>query len=152
MIEFKPIPSCPGYEVSACGIVKGPQKILKLYLSKIGYLTFNISTGGSGKSSTKAVHRKVAEAWDLKGEGDCINHIDHNKTNNNILNLERCTRKENYHAAVKFYGKHLAQKYNDKFCDLIFKFRNQGLSHRKIANKLSCSKSTVTRILGSYTA
>ena len=40
-------------------------------------MSFNISTGGAGKSAKKFIHVKVAEAWGLKGEGDCINHIDH---------------------------------------------------------------------------
>ena len=150
MIEFKPIPSCPGYEISSCGVVKSPRKILKPYLNNNGYLSFNISTGGAGKSAKKFIHVKVAEAWGLKGEGDCINHIDHNRLNNNLSNLERCTRKENYYAAVKFYGKHLSQKYDNKYYDLIREARSEGLSHRKIAEKLGCSKATVTRILNSY--
>jgi hypothetical protein len=152
MIEFKPIPSCPGYEISSCGIVKGPQKILKPYLNSTGYLSFNIPAGGAGKSSKQYIHVKVAEAWGLKGEGDCINHIDHNKSNNNLLNLERCTLKQNYYAAVEFYGRHLHQKYNQEHFDLIFKFKTQGFSHAKIAQEVGCSKSTVTRILGSYKA
>jgi hypothetical protein len=152
MIEFKPIPSCPGYEISSCGVVKSSRKILKPYLNNNGYLSFNISTGGAGKSAKKFIHVKVAEAWGLKGEGDCVNHIDHNRLNNNLSNLERCTRKENYYAAVTFYGKHLRQKYNQEHFDLIFKFKAQGFSHAKIAQELGCSRSTVTRILGSYKA
>jgi hypothetical protein len=152
MIEFRPIPSCPGYEISSCGVVKSPRKILKPYLNNNGYLSFNISTGGAGKSAKKFIHVKVAEAWGLKGEGDCINHIDHNRLNNNLSNLERCTRRENYYAAVKFYGKHLQQKYDNKYYDLIREARSEGLTHRKIAEKLGCSKSTVTRILNSYKA
>lgn len=33
-----------------------------------------------------------------------INHIDHNPVNNILINLERCTQRDNIRAAVKFYG------------------------------------------------
>ncbi len=42
------------------------------------------------------VHRLVASVFIAKRDGcDYINHIDHNKKNNNADNLEWCTQKEN---------------------------------------------------------
>lgn len=42
------------------------------------------------------VHRAVAEAFIEKPEGkDYINHIDYNRSNNDVSNLEWCTQKEN---------------------------------------------------------
>ena len=153
MTEFKPIPSCPGYQVSACGQVKGKRgNKLKLSLGKNGYLTFSVSTGGKGNSKRILVHRAVAEAWNLDGNGDCINHIDHNKLNNYLNNLERCTRAENVTAAIKFYGKSSAKKYSKKDDDLIVTLYLNGLSQRAIAQQLMCSRCRVRSILGSYKA
>lgn len=115
MTEFKPIPSCPGYQASACGQIKGRTgKILKGSLGLHGYLTFSFPTGGSGNAKRIYIHRAVAEAWDLPGNGDCINHIDHNKLNNALDNLERCTKGENNSAAAKFYQGHFGRGYTLK--------------------------------------
>lgn len=153
MTEFKPIPSCPGYQASICGQIKGKRnKELKLSLGKNGYLTFSVSTGGKGNSKRILVHRVVAETWDLNGNGDCINHIDHNKLNNHLNNLERCTRAENVAAAIKFYGKSSAKKYSKEDDDLIVTLYLNGLSQRAIARQLKCSRCRVRSILGSYKA
>lgn len=150
MIEFKPIPSCPGYQASACGQIKGKRgKELKLSLGNNGYLTFSIPTGGKGNAKRILVHRAVAEAWNLVGEGDCINHIDHNKLNNNLNNLERCTRAENVKAAIEFYGESSAKKYSKEDDDLIVTLYSNGLSQRAIARQLNCSRCRVRSILGS---
>jgi hypothetical protein len=149
MTEFKPIPSCPGYYASACGRIKGKRGfILKLSLANNGYLTFSVPVGGRGCAKRILVHRAVAEAWDLHGDGDCINHIDHNKTNNNLSNLERCTKAENLYAAIKFYGKHSATKYSKEHDDLIIELANEGFSQREIARQASCSRCRVRSVLG----
>ena len=45
---------------------------------------------------TKLVHRLVAETWLTKPNGKYeVNHIDHNKENNDYTNLEWVTRSEN---------------------------------------------------------
>lgn len=49
----------------------------------------------NGKHDTRTVHRLVAEAFLGKSEHSDINHIDGDKTNNNVSNLEYCSRKEN---------------------------------------------------------
>jgi len=153
MTEFKPIPSCPGYQASACGRIKGKRgKELKLSLGNNGYLTFSIPTGGKGNAKRILVHRAIAEAWNLNGNGDCINHIDHNKLNNNLNNLERCTRAENVTAAIKFYGASSAKRYSKEDDDLILTLFSQGLSQRAIARQLNCSRCRVRSTLGSCKA
>ena len=50
----------------------------------------------NGKRDFKIVHRLVAEAFLEKESGyNEVNHIDLNKSNNNVSNLEWCNRSQN---------------------------------------------------------
>lgn len=89
------------YEVSNLGNVRslnyrqtGQTKILKTVKERYGYLLVNLSKNGKTKSFK--VHRLVAEAF-LPNWFDCpqINHIDEDKANNHIDNLEWCDAKYN---------------------------------------------------------
>jgi hypothetical protein len=65
-----------------------------------GYKQVKLCVDYSKKSFL--VHRLVAEAFIPKVEGKIyINHIDGNKLNNNVSNLEWCTSKENSIHSVK---------------------------------------------------
>ena len=56
-----------------------------------------------GKAKTKAIHRLVAETFiDNPNRYNYINHIDCNKTNNNVENLEWCTQKHNVQEARRY--------------------------------------------------
>lgn len=69
-------------------------KELKSSLTKHGYLKVTLSK--DGKAITKTVHSLIADAFlDHEDGKTCINHIDGDKTNNNVSNLERCTYSEN---------------------------------------------------------
>lgn len=93
------------YEVSNFGNVRSYRfdkvKNLKLHINNRGYATVGIC----GK--VKNVHRLVLKVFKPipNMENLVVNHIDGNKTNNNILNLEWCTQKYNiFHSQVN--GKH----------------------------------------------
>lgn len=59
-----------------------------------GYV--NIGLNRDNKSIGKLVHRLVADAFiPNKYNLPQVNHIDHNRENNNVSNLEWCTAKEN---------------------------------------------------------
>ena len=102
---WKPIDGFEGlYEVSNLGRIKILQKTRsdgKVYKEKL----MKISTNGSycevslhkeGKASHHLVHRLVAKAFIPNPEGlPQVNHIDENKTNNCVENLEWCTAKYN---------------------------------------------------------
>ena len=92
---WKPIESFENYEVSTLGRVKNTKtdRMMKLN-SKAGYLNISL-INSSGKKAFKS-HRLVALAFipNLENKSD-VNHMDKNKHNNNISNLEWNTRAEN---------------------------------------------------------
>ena len=84
-------------------------KILKLQKHPAGYLIFNICSKSKRKSYY--VHRYVYECfYGNIPKGKEVDHIDNNKTNNNIKNLQLLTKKENM---SKSHSKKL-KSYNTK--------------------------------------
>lgn len=89
------------YEVSNLGRVRSlnyrktkETKILKLCKDKYGYLRVGLSK--DGKMYNKSIHRLVATAFiSNPGEKEQVNHIDGNKQNNVVKNLEWCSNTEN---------------------------------------------------------
>lgn len=84
------------YQVSNLGRVKRVTtgRILKGGKDKYGYLIVNLYKYSVG--SIKTIHRLVAEAFIPNPENKPqVNHVDENKTNNSLDNLEWMTAKEN---------------------------------------------------------
>jgi len=84
------------YEVSNLGRVRNMKtgKILKPQPDKNGYLKHHLSE--HNKQKHLFLHRIIATTFIDNPEGKpCVNHIDENKLNNDLSNLEWCTVREN---------------------------------------------------------
>lgn len=99
---WKDIEEYPNYQVSNFGNIKN-KKTNRLLKSKLGrdgrYLSVYLCN--NEKENTQRVHRLVAEAFLGKQPGLMVNHIDGNKLNNRVENLEWCTAKDNNLHAIK---------------------------------------------------
>lgn len=76
------------------GFVSVKEKILKPDTNHDGYARVGLCK--EGLNSTHKVHRLVATAFlQKKDDGNVVNHIDGNKSNNSVKNLEWVTQSEN---------------------------------------------------------
>ena len=92
--KWKQIPNLP-YEISSLGKIRNLQgKVLKTYIQNSGYEQIKINY--QGLHIHKSIHRLVAEAFIPNPlNKEYVNHIDGNKLNNTVDNLEWCTNSEN---------------------------------------------------------
>lgn len=95
MIEYRDIDGFPGYKISIDGTVIGKRgKKLKYGINKNGYCLFVFIK--DGVRYNKMLHRLLMEAFvENINNLPCINHIDGNKLNNNISNLEYISYSDN---------------------------------------------------------
>lgn len=105
---WKDIPNYEGlYQVSNLGKIKSLERKVKKYngerivrerILKQSYEKkyMHVQLSKNGKTITRLVHRLVAETFiDNPNNLKEVNHIDANTRNNNVNNLEWCTRYEN---------------------------------------------------------
>lgn len=105
------------YFVSNKGNVKSVNGPLRAFINYL-YLAVNIRCGEAGKrfARLKYVHRLVAEAFIPNTQNKPqVNHIDGNKLNNNVENLEWATADENQKHRVEVLGKGSAGENNPMY-------------------------------------
>lgn len=105
------------YQISNNGNVRSFSKwkngdFLRFGMTTTGYYYVNLVVDGRRKIKQERVHRLVAKAFlDNPNNLPEVNHIDGNKLNNNVNNLEWVSRNQNIQHAYdtklipKFYGK-----------------------------------------------
>ena len=112
---WKTVKSYPNYEVSSVGSVRNTKtgKILKVATNNCGYQLVCLSN--KNEKQTSYIHRLVAETFidtNLDTRTSVVNHIDGDRNNNSIDNLEWATYSENaYHgrAQVKVKAKEITK-------------------------------------------
>lgn len=151
MEQWKIIPFEENYEVSDKGRVRNSKTkhIKSLRKNKGGYLRVTLYPSGT----TYSIHRLVALVWLAESylEGLEVDHIDGNKENNNVQNLEWVTQQENIrrvHAAgrnadTKGVLNPQASISEDIALQIKYSF---DLSNTAASKKFGCSLSVVEKI------
>lgn len=136
--EWRDIQGYEGlYQVSDWGNVKSlkrprvkKDRILKCSLDKDGYVRVDLSK--DNKSKTKKVHKLVAIAFIPNPDNlPVINHIDENKENNCVWNLEWCDVEYNNN-----YGSR-----NGNFKKVVYKYTLEGEFVEKYESTIEAAKS-----------
>lgn len=132
------------------------EHILKARINKFGYITYSLAN--YGKTNYISVHRAVAETFipnpDNKPQ---VNHIDGNKLNNKVENLEWCTASENvkhaYREGLKISKgmsfpreKNPNSKFTEKEIEEIRKKRKNGYKLKELAKEYNTFESYICRI------
>lgn len=117
---WKPVNGFTRYEVSNMGNVRNihTKELKAIRKTKTGYCITDLKENGMQKTSY--IHRLVAEAFIENAFSlPCVNHIDEDKTNNCVYNLEWCSvaynnaygtkNKRMQETQTKLVGKKVAQ-------------------------------------------
>ncbi|WP_370557730.1 HNH endonuclease [Edwardsiella tarda] len=121
------------YYISKNGVVLSTKgrapRILKPRYDTVGYLYVNVYCGSLRKHI--AIHRLMAETFDLPGSGDTIDHIDRNKLNNSLDNLRWATASEQLTNRVcpENYSRRLTQR---EHRELFERYVNTGCSQYEL--------------------
>lgn len=144
--EWKKIAGIP-YKVSNFGQVIGPKgKILQARKTPTGYCRINICY--NGKQVDAYIHRLVIMAFVRPlATGEEVNHIDCNKSNNCLTNLEIVTHQENHLKAAMCWATNPIRKVTENVVLMIrHLLKNTTFKQVEIAKIFNISRSTVTDI------
>ncbi len=132
-------------------------RILKLRINPGGY--YYVGLGKNGSKATFAIHQLVAQAFiSNPNNKKTVNHIDGNKLNNSVTNLEWSTYSENLEHAYKtglrravksseVASKNYKRKLTEQQVREIKRLLAAGnLTHKEIATKFGVARSTITEI------
>ena len=145
---WKPIEGFDGYQISNLGNVKsyrtGVELIMRLSKDDDGYMVVTLACG-KGRRKNMKVHRLVAMAFiPNPEEKPHINHIDYNRSNNHVENLEWVTPKENTaHSLCHFPKEKPMNKNNPTHEKYIIINRNSGAFRVKYKKKYYGSYKTL---------
>lgn len=132
------------YQASNLGNVRNKTNgnVLKSYDNGSGYLFVRLSM--NGKKTNFYIHRLVAELFIPFEDGkNSVNHIDGNKNNNCVTNLEWCTHSENqYHAYIHGLNKHPTKEILQ--CDLHGNIIKRWASIKEASETLKINKNNIS--------
>lgn len=131
---------------------KTEEKFLVVYMNnRTGYKFVQLKS--DKKSKNFSIHRLVAMAFiENSNNHPVVNHIDGNKHNNTVENLEWCTNEYNHEHATKTGLKARGTEVggsilNDTCVFAIKNLFNSGLSHNDISKFFGVKKALITQIL-----
>jgi len=128
-------------------------KLMKVKLSKTGYSTIHLRKNGESKHPS--IHRLVAKAFLINKENKpTVNHVDGNKNNNNISNLEWSTSAEQMQHAVvnNLVNKQGSAKFTKVYKQEIYNYyHNHDISIFALSRLFSVSERTAGRIVKGVT-
>lgn len=144
------------YFIADDGSIYHNNRKLKTTLDKDGYVQIGITV--NRKTKTMKVHRLVAKAFisnpnDLKE----VNHIDGDKQNNSVGNLEWCSHAENLaHASAnklfRYGEQHQNSKLSQQNANEIRKLHSEGnFTQKELAKKFGTTPMVVNRIVRGMT-
>lgn len=172
MIEFACSSSVPGLPVGyriyrdgrVTSLASGHERMLSSHIARTGYRAVGLKH--NGRTVVHLVHRLLALCFLPNADGKPqVNHIDGDKLNNSLGNLEWCTDAENKRHAYsiglmprstdrqrearhKLADKMIAarRRFSDHDMAAIRYARQNGASCRSIGQSYGCSHSIISRI------
>lgn len=106
------------------------------------------------KRKNWSLHRLIAENFiPNPNKYPCVNHLDGNKLNNDVSNLEWCTYKQNSEHAIKnglinFFKKNEGTlKYTNNQCRQVMDLVNSGMTYKKAGSIFNMPYSTVAHLM-----
>ena len=147
-----------GYYVSDLGRVRGPRGMMSPCSDSDGYKQVRMGIGPTGKFFTKTVHALVCNAF----IGPCpdgleIDHVDGDKTNNRLANLERVTHSENLRRGrlLGLIDSRGTKQKNAKLTEAnvheIRKMVAEGVPRKDAAREFGVSESTISLVFNRLT-
>jgi hypothetical protein len=156
MSQYKELDGLSGYYITDDGRVFHGERELKTYRDKDSYVLIGITV--KRKTTTYKVHRLVAQAFiDNPDNLPEVNHIDGNKWNNCVDNLEWVSHRENLrHASEKRlfrYGEdHPHSKLSQQEADHIRNLYGTGnYTQMELSKMFNSSPMVVNRIVNNKT-
>lgn len=117
----------------------------KSFRKASGYLYAYLPLGQRGKTKAVRIHKAVAETFIPNPLGlECVNHIDEDKTNCNVANLEWVTAKENTNKHLALNPTANNRKLSKESVEEILQSK---LSCRKLAKKFNVSHVTILNVI-----
>ena len=164
MEKWKKIDGYKYYFVSNFGRVKstndkgnwGDKRTLKIIVRKSGYCVVNLHSyrGAVKKMKQYRVHQLVAKAFIPNPEKKpIINHLDGNKENNHVSNLEWCTQSENMIHAYKNglcsrkKGVKTTKLTVDDVKEIRKRYKNKNISQYQLSEDYSVTESTIRNVI-----
>lgn len=118
-----------------------------------GYLYAYLPLGHRGKTKAIRIHKAVAETFiPNPNKYDMVNHIDENRANCHVSNLEWVDAKQNFNKHLDLHINEFPNSRKLSFNEIKFIYDNLGkISQRKMATILKISRTSIYRILRNKT-